>query len=114
MCPPPPPPPATTTRVASEAAVSHALGPDTVPEDGAEASVAVGTAYDKVLLAALTAVSTNVPLNSVPTPATITVLPKANPWVSAVVSVATFDAMTLFVTTSLLRRISVAPPPPPP
>ena len=56
----------------------------------------------------------NVPLNSVPTPATTTVLPTLNPCVSAVVNVATFDEITLFVTTSLLRRISVAPPPPPP
>ena len=60
------------------------------------------------------AVRVNVPLNSEPTPATMTELPTTNPCVSAVVNVATFEVITLFVTTSLLRRISVAPPPPPP
>jgi hypothetical protein len=37
--------------VASDAAVFHALGPDTVPEEVEVASVAVETAYDKVLFA---------------------------------------------------------------
>ena len=30
---PPPPPPATTTRVANDAAVANALGPETVPPE---------------------------------------------------------------------------------
>jgi hypothetical protein len=77
--------------VASEAALFHALGPDTVPDEDDEASVAVDTAYDNVLFVTFIAVSTKVPLNSAPTPATITVLPTLNPWVAEVVNVATFD-----------------------
>jgi hypothetical protein len=59
--------------------VFHALGPDTVPEEDDDASVAVDTAYDNVLFVAFTAVNTNVPSNSAPTPATATVLPTLNP-----------------------------------
>jgi hypothetical protein len=65
--------------VASDAAVFHALGPDTVPEDEAAGDDEVETAYDKVLLEALIAVRVNVPLNSVPTPETMTELPTLNP-----------------------------------
>ena len=77
--PPPPPPPATTTRVANDAAVAKALGPETVPLVIELARVAVDTAYEKVLFATLTADTVNVPLNSVPTPATITVSPTLKP-----------------------------------
>ena len=112
--PPPPPPPATRTRVANDAAVAKALGPDTVPVATEPARVAVVTAYDKVLLAAFTAVTVNEPSNGEPTPETTTALPATKPCVSAVVKVATLACTILFVTTSLLRRISVAPPPPPP
>jgi hypothetical protein len=65
--------------VASDAAVFQALGPETVPEDEAAVNEDVDTAYDKVLFVALIAVRVNVPLNSVPTPETMTELPTLNP-----------------------------------
>ena len=79
LLPPPPPPPATTTRVANDAAVANALGPETVPVATEPARVAVDTAYEKVLFSALMAEIVNVPLNSVPTPVTITVSPTLKP-----------------------------------
>jgi hypothetical protein len=79
LLPPPPPPPATTTRVAKDAAVANALGPETVPLVIEPAKVAVLTVYEKVLFAALMADTVNVPLNSVPTPATITLSPTLKP-----------------------------------
>ena len=77
--PPPPPPPATTTRVARDAAVAQALGPETVPDDARPVSVAVDAEYEIVLAVALTAVNTKVPSSPSPTPATMTLLPTLNP-----------------------------------
>ena len=78
LFPPPPPPPATSTRVANDAAVAKALGPETVPPVEIAEIFSLTSEYLSVE-PVVPVVATTAPSKGVPTPATITESPTLKP-----------------------------------